>query len=74
VPFRPTHDLVELRRQCQQFDTGFGQFVNAAQVLTPYATRFRYPGGPLHPSQLEAEQALTFAGDILRYVRQRLNV
>ena len=74
MPFRPTHDLVELRRHCEQVESGFAQFATASQFLTPYATRFRYPGGPLHPTQAEATQAQQDADSIVRFVRQLLGV
>ena len=47
--FRRTHDLVELLGQCRSTDARFAQFSLAAPMLTPYASRFRYPGGPLVP-------------------------
>jgi len=74
LPFRPTHDLVDLRRQCERVDPRFAQFSGVAQLLTPYATRFRYPGGPLHPAQAEAEQAHQDADHIVRFVRQLIGI
>ena|SRR3989442_1790130 len=73
VSFRLTHNLEELLPQCEAVDAALGQFRPAARVLTPYATRFRYPGGPLHPSPTEAEQAVQLADGIVRFVRQRLH-
>ena len=43
-----------------------------AQTLDPYATRFRYPGGPLAPPVSEAETALRLAEQIVNFVRARL--
>jgi HEPN domain-containing protein len=72
TPFRRTHDLVELQAQCEVLDAGFSRFLVAAQALNPYATRFRYPGGPLAPPPAEAQQALQSAEDVVSYVRQQL--
>ncbi len=70
--FRRTHDLVELLGQCQGLDGRFGQLAAAAQMLTPYASRFRYPGGPLTPPVAEAKQAIVLAATIVTFVRQQL--
>lgn len=72
TPFRQTHDLEELQRQCQTLHPGFAPFGAAAQLLAPYATKFRYPGGPLAPPEREAQQALQEAEGMVRFVRQQL--
>lgn len=72
VPFAHTHDLVQLEAQCESVDPAFAEFIHAAQILTPYATLFRYPGGPLEPPLMEAENALQLARELLDFVRQRL--
>jgi HEPN domain-containing protein len=68
------HDLVPLLAACQALEARFGAFLAAAQALTPYATRFRYPdvGGPLEPPRAEAEQAVRLAERIVGFVQQRL--
>lgn len=70
--FRRTHDLVELLAECRALDSRFAPFAPAAQTLTPYATRFRYPGGPLVPPIAEAQQAVQLADSVVRFVRQQL--
>lgn len=72
VPFRRTHDLVELQAQCAALDRDFNRFLDAAQQLNPYATGFRYPGGPLVPPLTEAQQALEIAEQVVAFVQQRL--
>jgi HEPN domain-containing protein len=74
TPFRPTHNLEDLLSVCIFIDAGFGQLAPVARMLTPYATRFRYPTGPLAPEPAEAEEALQMAGDLLRFVRGRLGL
>jgi HEPN domain-containing protein len=68
VPFRPTHNLQDLLAATVGIDVAFEQFALAARTLTPYAVRFRYPGGPLAPSPTEAEVALKLADDLVRFV------
>lgn len=70
--FVKTHDLALLVRQCQTLDPEFARFVMAANILTPYAVRFRYPGGPLAPDVSEARQAIQLATEIVAFVQQRL--
>ncbi len=72
VPFRRTHDLVELQAQCAALDEHFSRFLDTAQQLNPYATRFRYPGGPLAPPLVEAQQALQVAEQVVAFVKLRL--
>jgi HEPN domain-containing protein len=72
--FRPTHNLEELVVQCSAIDAGFGPLTTTAHTLTPYATRFRYPGGPLEPPAAEAQRALQLAEDLVRFVRGRLGI
>ena len=70
--FRLTHDLKELVPLCEGIDADFSEFQLAAQILTPYATQFRYPGGPIEPTLADAEQALQLATAIVQFVRQRI--
>jgi HEPN domain-containing protein len=71
--FRLTHDLRQLLPSCEAIDPDFSRFLPAAQLLTPYATQFRYPGGPIEPALSDAEQALQLATDLVHYVRERLS-
>jgi HEPN domain-containing protein len=70
--FSRTHDLIELVTLCEGLDQSFSHFANAARILTPYAVRFRYPGGPLEPSPGEAVQALQLAREIVQFVESKL--
>jgi len=74
MPFRLTHDLVELQGNCSSVDAGFGGLAAAAQTLTPYATQFRYPGGPIAPPAADAEEAARLAHDVVNFVRARLGL
>jgi HEPN domain-containing protein len=57
-PLRKTHNLEQLVTQCQTVDARFGDLLRSARTLNPYATAFRYPGGPLQPAVNEAERAI----------------
>ncbi len=70
--FPRTHSLVALLAQAQVFDAELASLEEAAEELTPYATRYRYPGELLEPEVLEAEQALATATRAVRFVLDRL--
>jgi len=70
-PFAKTHNLERLVRLCQSIDPTFVDFMEAAHTLNPYATQFRYPGGPLEPAPEEAREALRLASEVVEGVRQR---
>ena len=72
-PFPQTHNLTVLLPRCQALDTAFEQFSGAATSLTPFATQFRYPGGPIEPTIDDAEQALQNSADLVSFVRRRLS-
>jgi HEPN domain-containing protein len=41
---------------------------DSAEVLTPYATEFRYPDDTIEPEKYEAEEALAIASLVLDFV------
>lgn len=71
-PLQKTHNLEYLVTQCQGVNTTFGEFLASARTLNPYATLFRYPGGPLEPAAGEAERAIQLAREIVVHVREQL--
>jgi hypothetical protein len=46
----------------------FVKYEDAADVLTPYATEFRYPGDIMDPTDEEMDQGIKNAEEILHYV------
>ena len=44
VEFEKTHDIRRLIRQAVEVLPEFTRFTGAAEILTPYASVFRYPG------------------------------
>jgi len=70
VPFRKTHELEELGTQCSALDESLE--LEPAFELTPFAWRFRYPGGASIPDPDDAAQALSTARSVFETVVSRL--
>ena len=70
VAVERTHDLRRLIRQAAGALPEFAKFTGAAEILTPYASAFRYPGltdDPM-PSHEEFNAALQHAQSIYDFV------
>jgi HEPN domain-containing protein len=72
VPFRKTHSLEELGRQCATLDDTLSSTTAHAAVLTEYAWKFRYPGELDEPEREEAEAALASARRVCDAILTRL--
>lgn len=72
VPFRKTHNLEELGRQCVALDFTLAALVDQAVPLTEYAWRFRYPGEFDQPAREEAETALAAARSLFQAILARV--
>lgn len=72
VPFRKTHNLEELGRQCAALDATLGPLADQAAPLTECAWKFRYPGELEEPTREEAEWALATAQKVYEAVIGRL--
>lgn len=70
--FPKTHLLTVLLEQCIEIDPEFEEMRDAAEILTPYATAFRYPGDYLEPNDTEVREAIELADLALNLVRQRI--
>ena len=68
VILQKTHNLVVLLESCLAFDINFEILRDTAEILTPYATEFRYPGDTIEPEKYEAEEALAIASLVLDFV------
>jgi len=68
VILQKTHNLVVLLESCLAFDINFEILRDSAEILTPYATEFRYPGDTIEPEKYEAEEALAIASLVLDFV------
>lgn len=72
TPFQKVHALSVLVEQCMQSDPTFAELMDIADMLTPYAVAFRYPGDVLEPAKEDAQEALDAAGKVLDFVLARL--
>src|SRR5713101_5993604 len=61
--YEKTHDIEVLVDLACEIDSSFNKLADAADVLTPYATRFRYPNATfaIEPQPAEYDEALKYA-------------
>jgi HEPN domain-containing protein len=71
-PFRKTHDLAEVGRQCTSIDASLESLLRRAERLSVYAWAFRYPGDAENPSIEEALGALAVAREVVEAMLARL--
>ncbi len=74
IPFQKIHNLPVLVEQCLHVDKTFSELHEMAEILTPYATAFRYPGEVLEPEIEDAQEALEAAEELLRFILERIPV
>jgi HEPN domain-containing protein len=69
-PYAKTHDIEVLVDLAGELDSSFDSLADAADALTPYATRFRYPNATfaVEPQPAEYNEALTHAQTIYGFV------
>lgn len=72
IRFQKVHDLSILIDQCIESDTSFKKISNISDILTPYASAFRYPGDVLEPYPSDAEEAVKLAEKVLNFVLERM--
>ena len=72
IPFRKTHNLVELGEACCQIDQSLESLLRRAAPLTECAWKFRYPGDPEEATAGEAGTALATAREVFASVLSRL--
>lgn len=65
-----SHDVERLVGIAAAYEPKFRACEDAAIILTPYATAYRYPGEStaLEPSREEFDEAIKLASDILTFV------
>jgi HEPN domain-containing protein len=70
-----THDIVRLVQLAAGDSPEFAQFEEPGEILTPYASAFRYPGLTAQPmpSREEFDEALAHAETIYDFVLQRVS-
>ena len=73
-PYETTHDIEVLIDLACEVDAQFSQLADAADALTPYATRFRYPNATfaVEPQLSEYHEAEQHAHMIYNFVLNQL--
>ena len=73
-PHERTHDIEVLIALAGEVDPSFSELNEAADALTPYATRFRYPNATfaVEPLPVECNEALQHAQTVYDFVLSRL--
>ncbi len=73
-PWQKTHDIEVLVDLASDIEADFDKLADAADALTPYATRFRYPNATfaVEPQPAEYDEALRQAQSIYDFVLVRL--
>ena len=69
-PYEKTHDIEVLIDLAGNVNSDFDTLADAADALTPYATRFRYPNSTfaVEPQPAEYEEALQHAQTVYEFV------
>jgi len=73
IPFPKTHDLTTLVGMLEERVQAADRWKEAAVVLTPYATLFRYPDACPEPSNDDAEEALSLATTLLMEIAKEID-
>lgn len=68
VPFPKTHDVRLRVQMAVSINPDFSIHEDAADILTPYATEFRYPGEVMEPTDDEMEEALNHEENVVCFV------
>lgn len=71
-PLMRTHNLPELLAACMEIDPDLAILRDAAIMLNPYATQFRYPGDEIAPPHDAVSEALQFASQVLTTINSTM--
>jgi HEPN domain-containing protein len=69
-PFRKTHDLVELTRQCMDLEPALSDVTRGLGPLTRFAWEFRYPGETAPPTTEQAQGWLLRVRDLIAAIER----
>lgn len=72
IPIDKTHNLRRLIELCHEIDTEFAPLFDDAEMLTPYATAFRYQGSNFDPDLVDVQEAIEAAFHIFQFVQTKL--
>jgi HEPN domain-containing protein len=71
--FPRTHDLRLLIQLSIVINPNFQDYQTAAEILTPYATAFRYPSDIMQPTTEELQEAIEKASEIFNFITSLLS-
>jgi HEPN domain-containing protein len=71
-PFRKTHDLASLGKQCTNIDATLETLVDRLDDLSEFAWAYRYPTGFAEPAPGDIEDARTAAQEAIKEIARRL--
>jgi HEPN domain-containing protein len=71
-PFRKTHDLASLGKQCANIDATLEALVDRLDDLSEYAWVYRYPTGFVEPPSGDIEDARRAAHEAIKEILRRL--
>jgi len=71
-PFRKTHDLASIGKQCANIDPTLDALVDRLDDLSEYAWAYRYPTGFAEPAPAEIEDARRAAQEAIQEIFRRL--
>ncbi|TYQ24490.1 HEPN domain-containing protein [Pseudanabaena sp. UWO311] len=70
--FPRTHDIRLLIQLAIRINSSFEHYQETSEILTPYATEFRYPSDVMQPNPEELEDALIKAEELFDFVNSLL--
>jgi HEPN domain-containing protein len=71
--FPRTHDLRLLIQLAIVINPSFQYYQEAAELLTPYATAFRYPSDVMQPTTEELQDAIEKSSEIFNFITSLLS-
>ena len=68
IKFEKVHNIVYLLDKCVEVDKTLNKWYQAAEILTPYATIFRYPGDYSEPETEDVKEALSYSKEVINFI------
>lgn len=72
--FEKTHDLRLLVTVASEIEPKFTEWFDSAELISPYATAYRYPGEILEPTEEEFQDALKAAARFYDFICSQLPI
>ena len=73
IPFFKIHHLTVLVEQCMEVDPTFEKLLDIADILTPYAVAFSYPGDVIEPEYEDVLIAIEASKEVLTLVVSKIS-